>query len=615
MTRSIFLPFLVFLLSASPFCRAELWPEDEDGRRLVQEARRRVLAWHGAEAGSASNVIRVVYFHPADRPPLPDWRARAGRILADVSGFYRDGMDRLGAGPTPLPFECDPDGFVIHRVRGQHSADQYDYDSGDATEREVRDALSPDIDLDRAYLLILHGLSHQEEDGRYVFNAPYYGRGDQRSGLCHAADCELLDPELLTATDRTMVYTEHYYPRKKQSLAEFNTWYLGGIAHELGHGLGLPHDAGCPWERSWSQASLMGMGNHHYRSDRWGGSTPAYLSQATALRLLSHPTFTQSDKGRWTDPQSELTDLVFAYEEEALVVKGKVAGRIPAYAVTAYLWQPSSWPGNPSADHHSITVPVLVEQGTFSCRVVGFRPGDARLRLTAQHCNGAARNVDTHVQTDRSGRPNIELLNAAVRLVSVEAAVRAGDLKDAQAGLSDETLRAVPEGMVRDKLGILRDLVDPPEPIDLGLTIAKSVSLSDAKWEKATVGWGRVSRNCYDLDQSRRNSIYLELDGRVYAKGLYAHSASEFAFDLDGRWKRFSATVGLRDGAASQGSAVFRVVGDGKELFRSAMLRAGAQASLEVQVSGVKRLELLADGGEGHVHNSWAIWVDPIVTR
>lgn len=85
---------------------------------------------------------------------------------------------------------------------------------------------------------------------------------------------------------------------------------------------------------------------------------------------------------------------------------------------------------------------------------------------------------------------------------------------------------------------------------------------------------------------------------------------------MDRKWKSFSATIGLRDGAnPEQGSAVFTVRGDGRELYRSRLLRVGKREDVKVDISQVKALELLTDGGEGHNHNSWAIWVEPKVER
>jgi hypothetical protein len=107
----------------------------------------------------------------------------------------------------------------------------------------------------------------------------------------------------------------------------------------------------------------------------------------------------------------------------------------------------------------------------------------------------------------------------------------------------------------------------------------------------------------------------LKLGGQFYDKGLYAHSSARFVFPVNGKWKTFTATIGLRDGAAMQGSAVFTVRGNGRELYRSRMLRVGEQAEVRVDISQVKKLELLTEGGEGHNHNSWAIWAEAKVLR
>jgi len=105
----------------------------------------------------------------------------------------------------------------LHQVRGKLPAAQYHYSSGEVTKAEVRDALRGTFDLDREHVLIFYALCRREPDGRYVFDAPYYGDGSQRSGLCNAADCELLDPVLLRDAGRKIVYSEHYYPLVEES--------------------------------------------------------------------------------------------------------------------------------------------------------------------------------------------------------------------------------------------------------------------------------------------------------------------------------------------------------------------------------------------------------------
>jgi hypothetical protein len=190
------------------------------------------------------------------------------------------------------------------------------------------------------------------------------------------------------------------------------------------------------------------------------------------------------------------------------------------------------------------------------------------------------------------------------------------DPAQAEKLLTDDAIAAAPTEESRRRLRLLRAMREPePEPIDLTTTEAARVFLSDARWSKAEVGWGKVARNRYWFIPGTWQGMLLKLRGEVFAKGLYAHSNSEFIFPLGGKWKAFSATIGLRDGAADQGSAIFRVVGDNKELFRSNVLRPGQRESLRVEISGIQQLELHTDGGEGHTHNSWAIWADPVLEK
>jgi hypothetical protein len=158
-------------------------------------------------------------------------------------------------------------------------------------------------------------------------------------------------------------------------------------------------------------------------------------------------------------------------------------------------------------------------------------------------------------------------------------------------------------------------VIDPPAPIDLGKVTAEFASLSDAGWNDAKVGWGQVARNYYWFDAKIQNGVFLQLGGQFFDKGLYAHAPSRYVFDLAGKWQTFTATVGLRDGAPDFGSAVFRVLGDGKELHRSPVLRVGARAEINVAVTGVRTLELRTEGAEGNNHGAWSIWTEPQVSR
>ncbi len=390
--------------------------DDPAGRELLATAQHAIAAYHDGHR-NAPSLLRVVYFHPSDRDPLPNYAERLDRIMTDVSNFYRDGLARFGIENQGLPLERKDGRLVLHVVRGRHPASGYRYDDGETPAREIRAALKGVVDMDREHVLVIHGLCRKEPDGRYVFHAPYYGAGwsSQRAGLCHAADCELLDPLLLTETKRKIVYTEHYYPRVEQTLARYNSWYLGGIAHELGHGLGLVHDAGNPGEQGWG-TSLMGEGNHTYRQERWGGGMPTFLSRGSALCLAAHPLFTRSNQGRWHRTRDTLAGLEFSNADGTLRIRGKARGEIASYAVIAYVFSVNSW-----SDHSARTYPVAVKGGSFDLLIGDLRPGNYHLRLATLYVNGSASRRYWRFAVDAKGQPDANALNL---LWSLERAPR-----------------------------------------------------------------------------------------------------------------------------------------------------------------------------------------------
>ena len=105
----------------------------------------------------------------------------------------------------------------------------------------------------------------------------------------------------------------------------------------------------------------------------------------------------------------------------------------------------------------------------------------------------------------------------------------------------------------------------------------------------------------------------LSLGDRGYSSGLCAHANSSLTTTLDGKWRTLRFGYGLQTGGG--GSVVFVVRGDGKELFRSALVRDHDRHDAELSVDGVKVLELATeDGGDGGTSDH-SIWVEPTLTR
>ncbi|MES2476493.1 MAG: NPCBM/NEW2 domain-containing protein [Verrucomicrobiota bacterium] len=596
-----------FLLLVLPFFCSPLLA----GTNLVMDsAQKRIAQFHAGEKPNGA-FVRIVYFHAADREPLPDFAARLDRVMTDISEFYREGMEqRFGVKTGGIPLERKDGKLIIHVVRGQHASAHYNYESGNETWAEVQEALTGTLDVKREHVLILYGLCERESDGRFVFNAPYYGAGwsDQSHGLCHAADCDLLDPALLTQKDKPFVFTEHYYPRVESTVAKFNSWYIGGTAHELGHGLGFPHDNGAPGEAP--GVALMGGGNLHYREELWGGRSPAYLSLATALRFAAHPIVTHSDKARWQPADAVVEDLTASVEKGKLRLTGKVRASVPPCAIIA-----SAWPSSAKSDHGAMTFCAAVDDdGKFSVELTHLNAPSWNMTLGSLLVNGAESSERFTFECNARGEPETDFLS--VRAVDLAEQALMRDPAQAKKFLTDEAILASKDGEIRRRLRLLDAMRKPdPEPIDLTSATSGRAYLSDARWTQAEVGWGKVTRNRYSFSRERWEGLFLKMDGEVFGKGLYAHADSVFAFPIGGNWKTFSAVIGLREGALDQGSAVFTVVGDGKEIYRSKVLRPGKREVLRLDISGVRQLELRVKGGEGHPHNCWAIWADPLVER
>jgi len=102
----------------------------------------------------------------------------------------------------------------------------------------------------------------------------------------------------------------------------------------------------------------------------------------------------------------------------------------------------------------------------------------------------------------------------------------------------------------------------------------------------------------------------LSIGGKKFERSLGTHTDSLVRLRLNGGSEQFSAFVGVDDAATSDHARIsFRVIGDGKTLWRVGGMKRGQPArKVEVDVKGVKMLLLIADsrGDIAYGHADWA---------
>jgi len=134
---------------------------------------------------------------------------------------------------------------------------------------------------------------------------------------------------------------------------------------------------------------------------------------------------------------------------------------------------------------------------------------------------------------------------------------------------------------------------------------AATVWLDDLNLGAAVQGWGDPGKN------KSNEGHDLTIGGQKFEHGFGTHAESVLYIDLNNAVQSFSASVGVDGEITSPAASIeFFVVGDGKTLWQSGVMKAGEQAKhFTVDLAGVKTLLLkVGDAGDGisYDHADWA---------
>ncbi|MGA2030854.1 MAG: NPCBM/NEW2 domain-containing protein [Thermoguttaceae bacterium] len=143
----------------------------------------------------------------------------------------------------------------------------------------------------------------------------------------------------------------------------------------------------------------------------------------------------------------------------------------------------------------------------------------------------------------------------------------------------------------------------PEQVAQVDLSLGKIVYLSDLKaeavhytpffaLEKESPLRLEFFRPRYDQNFEAKT---LRIDGRQFRKGLSVHSRTELIYTLPGRFSRLEATAGIDDDVRPRGAVRLVIQGNDKVLLETTLSGNDPPRPLQVDLTGVRRLTILAD--------------------
>jgi hypothetical protein len=562
-----------------------------------------------AASGAPHQYVYIVYLNPADRRECqPGYQERLDRVMTEIQSWYRDEMARNGFGPMTFPLERDEDGeLVIHVVQGNRS---YPYGEKPTT-TEIRDnqvkrlMAERGIDIDREHIIIFQNLTFgSEKDGDTVLHswAPYCGGGTHKSGTAWVTDFPFLDPlNLPKKSPRVLDDGKRPY-----TMGRYMMTYLGGVAHEFGHALGLPHNEQTAEQFEELGYTLMGSGNYHLFAERAGEGKGSYLSKPHATILSSHPLFKRNTKDIDVEADCKFADIEFTAGDDEYIVTGHVESTPAAYAVVAYH---DLMRHHTDYDATSWVAPVD-SAGRFEVHVGALERGWYELRLRFYLVNGDKTELKYRFTLDQSLEiPADKLKRQTLYELYAKPAIEARDPEALLAairklgGFNDVYYR---RAKACHRL-MTRKETEQQELSALSEDV-RQVPLASVTWASAEVGWEKPA-----CDYVPGAQMPLESGEQFHETGLYAHANSSYVYDLGGNWKRFTSAYGLQN--LDEGSVVFVVKCDGKEMFRSELIKDWVEGRVEVDLSGVNKLELIVEDGDNGKWADCGIWFSPMLRR
>lgn len=326
--------------------------------------------------------LNVIYFVASDIQVNPDYKKRISTILLKHQLFMLKWMKHWGYEEKSFGLPLDENGMVdIVTVNGKNKKADYPYQGGSSKIKEEVKAYYSQNGLTELskHTLVISAVNDS------TGNTPFYGEGRWCFALDYpgmAYESMAIDPTTGTAMS------------PKTSKSHRATVWIGGMLHELGHGLNAPH-VGPTYSQKHDPACgtpLMGAGNHTY------GESPTFLHHATAA-IFNNCQVSATTKGIFYDAASSTIGIVDTLiSGSQFSVKGGFESSKMATDVIVRFYKASEKFLGPQAGYTSVAFVVKpaassVFEATIPIEEMRVNSFDYKMGVTILFNNGTAKST------------------------------------------------------------------------------------------------------------------------------------------------------------------------------------------------------------------------------
>ena len=294
--------------------------------------------------------LNVVYFLGSDTEPVPDYERRLSELLLYLQQFYGREMQRHGYGARSFGLDIKSPGRVnIIEYKAKNPAAHYPYENGGgwkaAQELEEFFKANPDRKKSQHTLVIMPTWNDEKNGPDNPGGVPFYGMGRN----CFALDYPAFDIKHLGQKTR-----------EGQLLTK---WY-GGLAHELGHGLNLPHNHQTASDGKKYGTALMGAGNYTF------GTSPTFLTPASCALLDACEVYSVTPAQKFYEgrPEVEIKDTAISFKGDQILISGSYKSPQTVKALNVYVQDPP-YAVNQDYDAVSFSQRLGKKSGKFSMKI------------------------------------------------------------------------------------------------------------------------------------------------------------------------------------------------------------------------------------------------------